>query len=263
MGGIASIVSAGLPVFNAVTGYTRAQDTQDLRERQAEANLQMQQARLEQQQRQHAETLAAQQQREATRAAEAQQREAARETAAQQREAAREAAAQQRELAAQQREAARQAEQQRREAEQAAAEQQRHHDELVHLRESQDQEMTQLRQTHQTTLDNDAAAARIQAQQVAQNAAVEEQRRLDALRRAVARTKVALGGRGVDSNDGSGEAILLGQIRQSDQERQNANAATVLRVQEINQQLDARYRRNLLDQTQLAERQRLQYLSRT
>ncbi len=129
------------------------------------------------------------------------------------------------------------------------------------LQSTQALQMQQLQETQ--AADTAAQDANIQNQmdqaQLSANAA--EQTRRDALRQAVARTKVDLAGQGVDPHDGSGEAILLGQIKASDQDRQAADAATQLRLKALSQQADTLNQRNLLEQTQLAERQRLQWLN--
>lgn len=72
---------------------------------------------------------------------------------------------------------------------------------------------------------------------------------------------MTLAGQGIDPHDGSGEAILLGQVQASDQAKQAADAATQLRMQALAQQADTLNQKNLLEQTQLAERQRLQWLN--
>jgi len=88
-----------------------------------------------------------------------------------------------------------------------------------------------------------------------------EQTRRDALRQAVAKTTTSLAGQGVDPTDGSGEAILLGKVKTSDQQRQSADQATQLRLQALRQQADSLNQQNLLEQQQLADRQRLQWLN--
>lgn len=129
------------------------------------------------------------------------------------------------------------------------------------LKATQELQMKQLQESQ--TSDTTAETARLQTQmdqaQLAANQ--DEQTRRSALRSAVAKTRTGLAGQGVDPTDGSGEAILLGQISASDQARQAADAATKLRLQALSQQADALNQRNLLEQTQLAERQRLQWLN--
>ena len=121
--------------------------------------------------------------------------------------------------------------------------------------------MQQLQETQALDTTNQDAQIQTQMDQAQLSANQDEQARRDALRQAVAKTKTSLAGQGVDPTDGSGEAILLGQIRASDQNRQASAAATQLRQQALTQQADVLNQRNLLEQTQLAERQRLQWLN--
>ena len=129
------------------------------------------------------------------------------------------------------------------------------------LKATQELQMEQLQQTE--AADTAASDANIQTQmdQTQLSANTSEQTRRDALRQAVAKTTVSLAGQGIDPHDGSGEAILLGQIKASDQARQASDAASQLRMQALSQQAADINQRNLLEQTQLAERQRLQWLN--
>ncbi len=131
----------------------------------------------------------------------------------------------------------------------------------VNLKNTQELQMQQLQQSQ--AADTTAADATIQTQmdQAQLSANTAEQARRDALRQAVAKTTVGLAGQGIDPHDGSGEAILLGQIKASDQAKQAADAATQLRMQALSQQAGDLNQKNLLEQTQLAERQRLQWLN--
>ena len=90
----------------------------------------------------------------------------------------------------------------------------------------------------------------------------EERRRRDALRRAMGRVRADMGGQGVSAADGSGEAILLGLVGETDRESRTAAQADQLKRQAIQQELDNARRRNLLEQAQLAQRQRLDFMSK-
>ncbi|HYD31864.1 MAG TPA: hypothetical protein VEB64_13575 [Azospirillaceae bacterium] len=59
-----------------------------------------------------------------------------------------------------------------------------------------------------------------------------------------------------------GEAVALGLVEDADAERRDAQSLDRGRLQAIQQDLRNRRRRNLLEQAQLAERQRLELLSR-
>ncbi len=129
------------------------------------------------------------------------------------------------------------------------------------LRSTQALQMRQLQETQAADTATQDASIQNQMDQAQLSANTDEQTRRDALRQAVAKSTVNLAGQGIDPHDGSGEAILLGQIRASDQDHQAAAAATQLRLQALSQQASALNQRNLLEQTQLAERQRLQWLN--
>ena len=129
------------------------------------------------------------------------------------------------------------------------------------LQATQALQMQQLQQTQAADTASEDASIQTQMDQAQLSANTSEQTRRDALRQAVAKTTVSLAGQGIDPHDGSGEAILLGQIKASDQDKQAADAATKLRMQALSQQAADLNQRNLLEQTQLAERQRLQWLN--
>lgn len=102
----------------------------------------------------------------------------------------------------------------------------------------------------------DAALAR---QEIAQEAGNAETARRAALKRAVARQKVSLASQGVSSaDDGSAEAILLGLFQESETERGARARLDGLRAQAIGQNLAQKQALNVLQRSQLAERQRLE-----
>lgn len=107
--------------------------------------------------------------------------------------------------------------------------------------------------------ETDAAAARAR---LAQDAATEDRQRRDALRRAVASRRADMAGRGLDADGGSGEAILLGLTSDADLASADADAARRLREKAIDDDLATRRARNLLEQTDYAQRQQLAWLSR-
>lgn len=92
-------------------------------------------------------------------------------------------------------------------------------------------------------------------------AAASETQRLAALRRAVARQRARFGAQGVGSSGGSSEAVLLGIVSESDEDRVERARLDRLRETAMGDELEARRRRNLLELTELAEKQRLEWLS--
>ncbi len=152
-------------------------------------------------------------------------------------------------------------ERQRLEAEAARQAEQRRQD-MAWLGQSQSLEAAQIRARQDADLLAADADAQNRLAALAQQTATDEQRRRDALRRAVGRTRADLGGQGVSAADGSGEAILLGLVGDAEKESRSAAQVDQLKRQAIQQELDNARRRNLLEQAQLAQRQRLEFMSK-
>ncbi|MFC5354511.1 hypothetical protein [Azospirillum himalayense] len=134
--------------------------------------------------------------------------------------------------------------------------------EMDWLAQSQNLAVQQLRVGQAATLTDKEGDARTRLAQISAAAQSDERRRVDALRRTVARTRATLGSNGVSAADGSGEAILLGVVKDSAAERGEAEGTDRLKREAIQQEVDSVRRRNLLEQAQLAERQRLEFMSR-
>ena len=133
---------------------------------------------------------------------------------------------------------------------------------MAWLGQAQTLDYTQLRARQEADAQAAGADAQTRMASLSQQAAADEQRRRDALRRTVGRTRADLGGQGVSSADGSGEAILLGLVGESAQEGRTAAQVDQLKRQAIQQELDNSRRRNLLEQAQLAQRQRMDFMSK-
>lgn len=131
------------------------------------------------------------------------------------------------------------------------------------LKREQNQALQQLQERQKV----DEAAAenstRLQKLSIEAEAAANEDRRRLALRRAVARQKTLFSAQGLGGgNDGSSEAVLLGLI--NDSENQAASDAVLgdLRKSALDQNVAAQKQKNLLQLTQLGQRQNLtNYLS--
>ncbi|MDQ2105467.1 hypothetical protein [Azospirillum isscasi] len=264
MGGITTLATAALPLANSVA------DTVD-RVSGASASTRREEAAARQQQeaaaRQQQEAAARQQQEAAARQQETaarQQQEAEARKYAYQAEQQRLQWQREDELRRQDQELQRRKEEQARiEAQQARieAEQQRVR-EMDWLAQSQNLAVQQLRTGQAATLAEKEGDARTRLAQASAAAQADERRRVDALRRTGARTRAALGSNGVSAADGSGEAILLGVVKDGAAERAEAEGADRLKREAIQQEVDGVRRRNLLEQAQLAERQRLEFMSR-
>jgi len=105
------------------------------------------------------------------------------------------------------------------------------------------------------------ASTRVEALTAQSEAA--ERRRTDALRRAIGEARARLASRGVGGTGGSADALLAGLRRAGADEAAEAEEEDGLRRRSIREDLAALNRRNLLEVTELAERQRLEWLSRT
>lgn len=110
-----------------------------------------------------------------------------------------------------------------------------------------------------------AAQARDQTEQAALSreklraeADAAEKERLAALRRAVARQRAAFGASGIDSGDGSSEAVLLGLFEETDEDRTQRERLDNIRNRALNQDLAAQNRLNVLQVSQLRQRQQLE-----
>lgn len=256
MGGLTSIVSAAVPV--ATTALSNYQQQQYRAQTQASAQqYQSQTATLEQQykaQNDAAERAYQQQQLERRYAEERQ----ARLEEQQQRDRERQLEWQRQDQLRQQELAL---ERQRQEAAAAQTAEQRRSD-MAWLGRSQNLEAGQLRARQEAGIQAADADAQNRLAALSQQSGEDERRRRDALRRAMGRTRADLGGQGVSAADGSGEAILLGLVGDTEAESGAAARVDQLKRQAVQQELDNARRRNLLEQAQLAQRQRLDFMSK-
>jgi len=104
--------------------------------------------------------------------------------------------------------------------------------------------------------------ATLQRQQMQTQTDQAEQQRRQALKRAMAKQRAYYGAQGVSTDSGSAEAVLLGMFQESDEERANREKLDQLRSQALSQSQAQTQQLNLLQQTQLKERQYVDYLSR-
>lgn len=125
------------------------------------------------------------------------------------------------------------------------------------LRAQQDLALRQLQAQQGLSEANAAQDAALNRQKIASDAATTEAERRSALKRAVARQRAQYGAQGLESADGSGEAVLLGMFGESDDDRVARERLDGLRSQAIDQDLDEQRRINVLQRTQLQEKQAL------
>ena len=129
------------------------------------------------------------------------------------------------------------------------------------LRETHALQQRQLSQDQATAGQAQQADIATRRAQIETSAANDEAARLKALRRTVGRTRASLGSRGGGTSDGSGEAVLLGLVADTNQDQQEAAATTRLRTQALAQEVTDTRTSNLLERSQLAEKQRLELFS--
>jgi len=137
---------------------------------------------------------------------------------------------------------------------------QKQHAEQV-LRETQTLQRRQLLQDQATADQAQQADVATRRAQIETSAASDEAARLKALRKTVGRTRASLGSGGGGTSDGSGEAVLLGLVADTNQSQQEADATDRLRSQALAQEVTDTQKRNLLERSQLAEKQRLELFS--
>lgn len=120
------------------------------------------------------------------------------------------------------------------------------------LRQLQDRQNLDRRQALQN--------ASLERERIATAAAQNEQERRDALRRAVARQRANFGAQGVSQNGGSSQAVLLGLFDETEGELQRRTELDNLRTRAIDLDLSQKAGLNVLQRTQLKERQKLNNL---
>ena len=122
----------------------------------------------------------------------------------------------------------------------------------------QDLALRQLQAAQGLSQANAEQDAALQRQKIANDAASAEGSRLAALRRAVARQNAQYGASGITPGDGSSEAVMLGFVDQSEEEKAQQDALDQLRYQAIDQNLGQQKNVDVLQQTQLQQKQNLQ-----
>jgi hypothetical protein len=120
--------------------------------------------------------------------------------------------------------------------------------------------LKQLKQQQSLQQQQSAEQAGLERQKASLQATEAEETRRLALRRAVSRQRAQFGAQGVGSNTGSSEAVLLGLFDESDDERSRREELDTLRNRALDTNLAQEKSLNLLQATQLAQRQKLSRL---
>lgn len=95
----------------------------------------------------------------------------------------------------------------------------------------------------QKQIDADAASQR---KQLALESEKDATDRRNALKRAMAKQKTLFGGQGIDSSDGSGEAVLLGLLQENEEDKTYRERLDKLKREALAQETTNKSRRNLL-----------------
>ncbi len=101
----------------------------------------------------------------------------------------------------------------------------------------------------------------LEKQQIDQQTAQAETERRAALRRLMAKQRAAYGAEGISTGDGSAEALLLGYFDESDQGRQQRESLDNLKKAAIDQNLNDQQRLNMLQLTQIKEKNKINRLT--
>ncbi len=121
----------------------------------------------------------------------------------------------------------------------------------------QDLALQQLQARQQLAQQQSAARSALDQERLSASAKAVESDRQRALRRAVARSRAKFGGQGISTNSGSAQAILLGLFDESEEEHTQRTNIDNLRGRAIDLDLSNQSGLNVLQRTQLQERQNL------
>ncbi len=130
-------------------------------------------------------------------------------------------------------------------------------DQRAQIRAEQDLALEQLQNRQRLEEQQLVSGNASERQRIATEAVQAEDQRRNALRRAVARQRASFGSQGVGAGGGSSEAVLLGLFDESDQERKRREELDVMKTSALDQNYSNLRSMNLLQATQLAERQKL------
>lgn len=128
-------------------------------------------------------------------------------------------------------------------------------------RQSQDQALEQLQDRQALQQQQRAQDAALQKQQIALGASQDEEKRKAALKRAVARQRASFGSQGVGSGAGSSQAVLLGMFEETEDELSRREELDNLRLNAVDLNVSQSNALNVLQRTQLQERNTLNNLT--
>ena len=118
------------------------------------------------------------------------------------------------------------------------------------LRQLQDKQALQQAQLAQNSA--------LEREKIALQAAQSEDERRAALKRAVAKQRAQYGGSGISTNGGSAQAVLLGLFEETEDEINKRAQLDQLKTASLDQDIASTQSINVLQRTQLAQRQKLE-----
>lgn len=124
----------------------------------------------------------------------------------------------------------------------------------------QNQSLIQLQQRQALDESQKAQQTALEKQKLALDAAQNEEQRQAALRRAVSRQRAAYGSSGTGSTGGSAQAVLLGLFDETEDDLKARESLDTLRNTALDLDVSQNKSVNVLQATQLAERNKLQRL---
>lgn len=131
--------------------------------------------------------------------------------------------------------------------------------EKEHLRRDQNLALKQLREKQDAQLSTLQTQTQLERDRLEADTQASEEKRLAALRRAVARQRSQFAAQGLGgTGTGSTDAVLLGLFEESDTDRTERDRIDQLRNRALDQDLSSQKQLNILQRSQLQERQRLE-----
>ncbi len=127
---------------------------------------------------------------------------------------------------------------------------------------SNQQASNNMAQMHALEEAQSADKAALEKAKIRQDTAADAKNRKAALRRAIASKKAGFGAQGVSSSGGSSEAVLLGMIKDSDEDRLESYNVNSLKLAAINQDLEQERALNVLQRTQMQKKNNLSMLDK-
>lgn len=117
--------------------------------------------------------------------------------------------------------------------------------------------MKELQQKQQLEERKAQSDAGLQKAQLAAESRASQDQTQAALMRAVAKQRAQFGAKGISPDEGSAQAVLLGLYKQNDQQLADQERIDNLRNAAIDQNLNDQYALDVLQRTQLAQKQKL------